>query len=801
MTNFQKFLAVPLGLVLIIGLVNPVFAYEQISGFSASNQIEILTDDGMIGVAKPLYTTALDPSQYVVAPGGTFDGVADLILTSSLGGTFRCTGSLLESDPLLGFNDTIILTAAHCLDTNLDGVNDVTSGTAKFEAAMGNQIIGINPGGTVMFPGWDGLFARGDDIAIIELVSAPSSDVNRYVYDTNPDDDIGGDADQVGYGRTGNMTEGDVDASGIKHAIINDRDATADAVSILFGQPTPVPGYGFVTDSDNGLTANDACAVIGVCPAGLGNGNDEGISASGDSGGPSFASGEPSVVMGVTSWGGTLFGLGQADIDNELNSSYGEFAIYTRVSQYSDWITQTLTAKGKIESPGADLSILKTDNGTNAIAGQNYNYTIKVTNPGPFDALDVFVNDTLPTDTTFVSSNVTTANGGADVGATFVEWVLNTLTANSMQWIEIEVFVDESVADATILNNTAAVNSTTNDNDLTNNEDFEETTTGNPNADLSILKTDDNTNATAGQNYNYTIKVTNPGPFDALNVFVNDTLPIDTTFVSSNVTTANGGADVGATFVEWILNTLTANSMQWIEIEVFVDESVADATILNNTAAVNSTTNDNDLTNNEDFEETSVDADADLSITKSSNPNPVDAGNSLTYTVMVNNTGPSNAKNVIVTDTLPAEVSFLSTTGCNDDPNGVPTCSLGDIVAGDSSQYTISVTVDVEAEGIISNQATVSSDTPDSQSNNNLINVPVTVIPKCVAPISGDWLITLSCYIDSDIIAPGNISIQNSSLVRIDPGNTLTINSGNNITIQSESGLLVKDGATLQINA
>jgi len=337
-------------LLLIPAGTQNAFATEKIAGFQSSQQVTYITPSGAIAVAEPLYTTQNDPVGYEVAPGGTLDGVAELLLTSGFG-TFRCTGSLLESDPLGGDADTIILTAAHCLDHDLDGTNDVTSGTATFERAAGDETININVAWTMIFPGWNGDFIRGDDIAIIELVSPPSSDVNRYVYDTNPADDIGVDADQVGYGRTGFLATGDTLPSGTKHAIINDIDGTADAISLFFGQPAFVPGYGFVTDADNGLVANDACAFWGLCASGLGNGDDEGLSAGGDSGGPTFALGAFPVVMGVTSWGGTIFDAVQSDVDNSLNSSHGEFAVYTRVSQYAQWITDTLVDMGKFE-PG-----------------------------------------------------------------------------------------------------------------------------------------------------------------------------------------------------------------------------------------------------------------------------------------------------------------------------------------------------------------------------------------------------------------------------------------------------------------
>src|SRR5256884_9093412 len=54
---------------------------------------------------------------------------------------------------------------------------------------------------------------------------------------------------------------------------------------------------------------------------------------------------------------------------------------------------------------------------------------------------------------------------------------------------------------------------------------------------------------------------------------------------------------------------------------------------------------------------------ADLSITKTANPDPVNAGATLTYTVTVTNGGPSTAANVQVTDNLPAGVTFQSASG------------------------------------------------------------------------------------------------------------------------------------------
>ncbi|UCD51684.1 MAG: DUF11 domain-containing protein, partial [Phycisphaerales bacterium] len=54
---------------------------------------------------------------------------------------------------------------------------------------------------------------------------------------------------------------------------------------------------------------------------------------------------------------------------------------------------------------------------------------------------------------------------------------------------------------------------------------------------------------------------------------------------------------------------------------------------------------------------------ADLEVVKTTLPDPVDAGTTLTYTVTVTNNGPGNATGVTLTDTLPEGVIFLSASG------------------------------------------------------------------------------------------------------------------------------------------
>ncbi len=110
---------------------------------------------------------------------------------------------------------------------------------------------------------------------------------------------------------------------------------------------------------------------------------------------------------------------------------------------------------------------------------------------------------------------------------------------------------------------------------------------------------------------------------------------------------------------------------------------------------------------------------SDLSITKTDSPDPVNAGETLTYTITVTNNGPNNADNVTVTDNLPSDVSYQSDT-CGGSVSGQTwTWNVGSLNSGDSQTCQITVQVSSSASGVLNNMVNVSSSTPDPNSNNN----------------------------------------------------------------------------------
>ncbi len=125
---------------------------------------------------------------------------------------------------------------------------------------------------------------------------------------------------------------------------------------------------------------------------------------------------------------------------------------------------------------------------------------------------------------------------------------------------------------------------------------------------------------------------------------------------------------------------------------------------------------------------------ADLSITKSGSPNPVIAGNNVTYTMNVTNLGPDDADKVVVTDNLPTSLSFVSCGATNSGVCAVSgnnvTVSFATLADGDSATVTLIATVKGGTAGgtAIVNTATVGSNDTDPNNNNNTATSTVTVL-------------------------------------------------------------------------
>jgi len=114
-------------------------------------------------------------------------------------------------------------------------------------------------------------------------------------------------------------------------------------------------------------------------------------------------------------------------------------------------------------------------------------------------------------------------------------------------------------------------------------------------------------------------------------------------------------------------------------------------------------------------------AEADLSLTKVAVGAPAAPllGDVFNYVLEVSNAGPSDATNVVVTDTLPPELAFVgSDCGMVEGPPGVLTWSVGTLVAGAMASCTLTVEV-VNFSDLLINTASADSDATDTNTGNN----------------------------------------------------------------------------------
>jgi uncharacterized repeat protein (TIGR01451 family) len=115
---------------------------------------------------------------------------------------------------------------------------------------------------------------------------------------------------------------------------------------------------------------------------------------------------------------------------------------------------------------------------------------------------------------------------------------------------------------------------------------------------------------------------------------------------------------------------------------------------------------------------------ADLAITKTDSPDPVNPGTNLTYTLTASNGGGFNAQNVMVTDVLPANTTFVSFTapaGWTATTGSTVTATTANMPPASAATFTLVVKVSPQAsdESAIQNTATITSATSDPNPANN----------------------------------------------------------------------------------
>jgi uncharacterized repeat protein (TIGR01451 family) len=314
---------------------------------------------------------------------------------------------------------------------------------------------------------------------------------------------------------------------------------------------------------------------------------------------------------------------------------------------------------------------------TLALSGELITYTIEYGNGGLLVAEDVCLTDTLPVSTTYVAD--TSPGFTVTTGADWVAWEAGTISGDTTGLtFTLVVSVSPDAPAGTSLENTIALASSTYDGSFTDNESTWIMPLG---FDLSNSYKQVNEAAGAwvgsGTPVTYTIVLTNRGPSTATSVSLRDPTPGDTVYITNSFASSagTGGYDPAGDAITW-----TGIVSGYTRITVTFQVTVAAAgplprdTVITNTAFISDSIQV--LQVSAPITITGPDLGNSYKTVNEFQPSP---GERITYTIVLENNGESDALGASVLDDLPS--SYIIYTG-----DGWP--SSGSLGSGDPITWT-----------------------------------------------------------------------------------------------------------------
>ncbi len=479
--------------------------------------------------------------------------------------------------------------------------------------------------------------------------------------------------------------------------------------------------------------------------------------------------GETSSVAGVTF---TNLGDGQVEWTG-LNLAEGTSAVFTLTgavapalgagSAFVNLVTVSLPS-GQIDTassynavdsddtePTADLLIKQTDSGdlvsgtfnatTNdttggtAVPGSGVVYTVVVSNDGAQSTVsNLALNDDLPAPVTSATWSASTAGGASvSVSSGSTTDIADSLTLPADATVTFTVDADIAPSASGALVNTASLSVPEQFTDTNAFLSSTDVVALSPESDLSITNSDGVTSLAPGTTDTYTIVVSNTGPSDAVDLTIPDTLPAGFTDASSGTLAA------GVTF------SVFSGTAEWSGVNIGTGQTVtltlsgsalpgATGTFVNTATVVvpPGSTDTNSVTSATDTDSLTSEADIAVQVTDGDNTTPgtfspatndttggsVVGGTAFLYTVVLSNTGPSDADGVTVGDLLPTSVSaddWVATTSGEASVTSGGSSGSGnisdvvDLPSGSSITYTIQAAVSSSATGTLTDTATVTA--------------------------------------------------------------------------------------------
>jgi len=396
---------------------------------------------------------------------------------------------------------------------------------------------------------------------------------------------------------------------------------------------------------------------------------------------------------------------------------------------------------GSVTVTCAQIDIVKDANPVGPVsAGDEIGWDITVSNNGNGAATNVHVSDNLPDGVTWTADLPTGDTDGVVCAIVSNDLVCDDPSMAAGDSFTVHVHGLTDAADCGTINNTATV-TTGNDG-----QDSDGASVVVQCPDVTVLKTADNSPINAGDTAAFTIVVSNAGPGIAKNVHVSDPLPAGVNWAINPAVT---GCSIAAGTLTCDFATLGVGAGAAITIHVSGVTDAADCGTLPNTVTVSATNEPQGATGNNQSSASIVVNCPDVTVEKTADNSPINAGDEAAFTITVSNAGPGVATNVHVSDPLPAGVSWAidpAVTGCSIAASTL-TCDFATLGVGAGNAIVIHVSGVTDADdcGTLPNTVTVSaSNEPEKNTGNNsdsasiVVNCPDVTVEKTAdnSPIS-----------------------------------------------------------------
>ncbi|MBI3979603.1 MAG: DUF11 domain-containing protein, partial [Chloroflexi bacterium] len=395
-------------------------------------------------------------------------------------------------------------------------------------------------------------------------------------------------------------------------------------------------------------------------------------------------------------------------------------------------------------TPTADLAVDKSVSAGVAGFAEDVEYRIRVRNLGNLAVSGVAVTDTLPAPATFLAESHPGAITAVVTGSQTI-WTVTSLSAYGLPGWEASLLLTIRLSDAVVagelVTNAVAASSGVAEGELANNAALDVRTAITPTRDLQVGTWLVAGTPVPGGDVRYRVAVSNGGNAPAPNVRVTDTLPLSTSVVLLQ-SAAGFTAQVAGSQVVWTADALPAGTTAVFDLLAHIAHAVAAGTTLTNTGQASTGRAETDYANNAARRTDLVQPRTrDLSVEKALESGYAVAGGTVTYRIDVRNEGNSVGADVVLTDTLPSSLTFVSSSNTTYFPEyaadlfaptvagNVITWSLGMVPPDGFGRFLVTARIAAAAVGaVLTNTALVATSHPDGAPGNNTSAYPLTIV-------------------------------------------------------------------------